>query len=146
MIYPLSMEYRKPVSFGINMWRYSLIFLINMKNIPHRKCLKPFIGKRITCFGIVDGFGMVKLRTGTLKLSVEAVLFRNVYEQHNQFLLDHVWIPKAGVFNEMDLKTGDLVKFRAEVIQYRKGKEYQIVDYTFEIPVFAEKVKYITND
>lgn len=63
-----------------------------------------------------------------------AILLRNIKDQNEQLLADHLWIDQSQEFDPLHLQEGEKIIFRARVNQYRKGKHGEMIDYTLHHP------------
>ena len=96
------------------------------KQLPSRGFLQKWVGQRINFVGRVGGFGEPKIRweLPQIYFSNQYVLIQNIFSPEFRIRINHVWIPYTDEMKEMNLREGQNIEFRAEVVEYTKKNGY----------------------
>jgi len=86
------------------------------------------------------------IKEGTQSNGVLTALVRNIVDESNQLVAEHVWFNYTKGMYKLNLKKGDVIEFRAKSIKYTKGYKgdlnAKVVDYTLSKPTNLRRVKW----
>jgi len=110
-----------------------------------RSKLKKIENKRKTFIGTFVRFGSKSNYHG---FPEPTILLKDIKDNNNRIVCDHIWFNLTKRFQNIDLKEGDIIEFDARVkeykkgyVNYRKGIFNQSYNYKLSYPTKIKKIR-----
>lgn len=103
-----------------------------------RKQLRAYNDERMKFTGVFERIGHKPGYKG--RASSMTVLLKDVRNEKNEEMTDHIWLNYTQRFQELNLSMGDRIEFYARVGKYKKGESGKI-DYKLSHPTKVNKIE-----